>query len=232
MLQKIRTFLENNKIFFEIFSSVILGIMGVIISISAIKVTQYQNTLAERELLPIMEIKEYLEKDEENSYLESIIQISNVGGALYGFQSDTICILNINYLTEDLKKGTIKKELDGYYYYGRSTQASTGILKTIGGYNNYYNLSDLELEIMGQKYKEYGIYSLEIEIETYLRIEYYDVLDKKHTEYYRLADSTEKIEEQEGKGFFQEYRNSSDLFKLGTYHLEKILEYVEENIEK
>ena len=41
MVQKARTFLENNKIFFEIFSNVILGIMGIIISISAIRLTKY-----------------------------------------------------------------------------------------------------------------------------------------------------------------------------------------------
>ena len=230
MVQKARTFLENNKIFFEIFSNVILGIMGIIISISAIRLTKYQNILTERELLPVMEIREYLEENEENLYLEENIQISNVGGALYGFQTDMACVLNINYITEGLEKGTIKKELDGYYYYSRNTQAATGILEIIGGYNNNYNFSNLQLEIMEGKYKEYGISFLEIKIESYLKIEYYDVLDNKHTEYYKLADSTEKIEEQEGNDIFQEYRNSLDIFKLGADHLEKILEYVKEDI--
>lgn len=231
MLEKIKEFLNKYKIFTEVFSNIFLGIMGMVISINAINVAKYQNILVKRELLPVLEIIEYQSPNEEDIYNETLIQISNIGGALYGLKTDRMCFLNIEYQTEDGREGKTKKEIIGYYSYSKSTNRANGLLQTISGYNNWNKYINIKNSITDEKLKVYGIKFLNIRIEKYLKLQYYDVFNEKHIDYYKIEHDLERIEDTEYESV-KDYAQSSDCFDIDMDSSEKILEMVSYEINK
>ena len=147
------------------------------------------------------------------------------GGALHGFSENHISVLEIKYTTKDYEERTIKRKLDGYYHYGFRTQSSTGLLKKISGLNNSRNLSNLEQDVIRLEYGEYGLVNISIGVQAYLKIEYYDVFNKNHIEYYKLGHVYESTGTKETEKIFEEYKDL-DWLVLENLNANEILEEV------
>ena len=55
-MQRIRTWLEINKVFFETFAAVLLRVMALVVSCQANRIANYQTELMEAEYQPVFDI--------------------------------------------------------------------------------------------------------------------------------------------------------------------------------
>lgn len=227
--KQFKEFLIYNKIVFEVFSYIVVGIMGVILSAVAINIAYQQNKLTERSMIPFIEIIKRQEKTEETGiYDNNIIIVSNIGEPLYEFDSKVLSLINICYLRDGEwgEPHKIQKILNGYYFYTISTQASTGVLCEHRGYKNNTNYVNLEKSLREQSFEEYGIEVIFAELEIYMRVEYFDVMEKNHVEYYLMTTNRRKMNKKEGEEVFSRFNNKWEYFTIDTQDWTDILSIV------
>ena len=238
MLEKIKCFFEKYKIFFEIFEILILGIAGLIVAINSNIITNYQTKIAEKELMPILEIIEETKRNNEGYVSEHIIEISNIGASLREFTEEFKSILTINYTTYDGKEGNTDMIID--YYYGiYCNNHSTGLLRTITGIdNNSKYFEKIRKPLLNNNYIDYGLLgSPSASIKTYIKVEYYDLLNNKHTEYYCVDTfETKKIKEEDYREKLQKFDNKDynelDYFYIDHDDYTKIMKKISQELNR
>lgn len=216
-----KAFLERNKIFFEIFTSVLLGIMAIIVSYQAnliseaqLKVANESQQISERQYLPEIEAK--LQRMDSTSGKERYkLVISNIGESMYEFQSYEIAYLSIRELqilyknevpTPDSHLKVAMIPLTNYFPNVRYViNYDKGVINTLEIDSN--NTTTLLSKHLAQKYKNTKK-SIDIRIESFIRVNYKDKFGSEHTNYFRFGMFGESIAIDNEKGIrtFSEYR--------------------------
>ncbi|MDK8193971.1 hypothetical protein QP794_28210 [Paenibacillus sp. UMB7766-LJ446] len=218
--ESFRKGLERNKIFFEVLVTLSLSTMALFVSCQANTIASNQTAIAEAENMPVFEIKStQVYDDDRKEYTEHKVKIANEGGPIYGFDSDVVTFLNIDYL--DNKDGYINKNirvpLRGYFTASLVTSKVKGELATVQGYLNNNKLFDLTQEILNGPDAEEKF--IDIEIQVYVKIRYEDFLHRYNEEYYYVPYlQTQKLSQSEGENIFKEH--SEALLSKGVEFLD------------
>lgn len=180
----LRLFLERNKIFFEVFSYLIIGIAGIYFSFTQWKTNQQQIEMQTSELQPIFRITFTLYKDTlSNVYNTEIFEIYNDGKPLKSFDYDIQTFYKIDYISQ---KKNINKSFSipivGFYFAQFPLHNSTGLLLRGFLKNNNSDFKRVYDECMNQStdsdFYNVSHYSL-------FKIDYIDLTDTKHTLYFK-----------------------------------------------
>lgn len=141
-----KDFLEKNKIYFELTSSIMFGLAALFISLASYNISKEQLNTSKLNNNPHFYIETELHKDEKTKmYTDRIQKIYNAGAPVYNLNINKYEFIEVKYFGEQQK--TIFVPVNGYYPSQFPTHSPTGLLSTFMGYNNnsimgeLYNLS-------------------------------------------------------------------------------------------
>ncbi|MDR3413318.1 MAG: hypothetical protein P4L87_20590 [Formivibrio sp.] len=215
-----KNFLIENKIFFEIFTSILLGVMAIVVSVQANLIAKAQLALADESknltmLQHLPEIKAKFEYvDSEKRWRKERLVISNVGDEMHEFSSYEIAFVSLKELqllhknqepdpSMHLKKARIP--LAEYFpNVSFGVNQDKGVICTMDVDNT--NLLDKNLGEFENLYLTNNK-SMNSNIERFLRVGYKDKFRKKHVEYLKFGPAGESIPMniEEGVEVFKEY---------------------------
>lgn len=180
-LIKLRNFLNRNKIFFDIFSSILLSIMALIVSIVSCQINNRQLKNEELINMPRFKISKKQFTYETNNDSEKLT-IENVGGYASNYIIDKKVFLSCKYYPLNGEENRqIYLPIDDVLDTSIPYNNYTGIIKesysitTIKNFNKLYQQS---LNI------EKG--NLEIELLYYIVISYVDFRNQQHVNYFKV----------------------------------------------
>jgi len=187
-LNKTKLFLENNKIYFNVFSNVFLGIAAIIVSIITVVETKKQTDIQNIMLLPQFTLSAVNEKsgNYEDKYDNENVYIINNGGFFRDFDLKIVTVLNIykQEKTPPFNKKEKQVIIRGYYVGNAHNSQSIISPVTVRGYENNLKFANMTSEYR-EKLGELGYYG-DIYLNRFARITYTDLANKKHIEYYKF----------------------------------------------
>lgn len=186
--------------------------------------------------MPIFEIiasQSLDEQGESQFYSNNNIEISNEGGPVHDFQSSVANFIEITYL--DPEKGyaqrVIRYPLNGYFGASFLSGSSKGTLVTLAGYKN--NLKIFQLSKSLSEYSEKTDISANLEVKTYLKLNYKDFLNREHEEYYFVPHiGTKKLSVSEGVEIFKEFNETplSSVQTLGRLNIDTLITLINQDM--
>jgi len=181
---KLRSWLERNKIFFEVFSYLVIGLAGIYFSISQLKVNQRQIEIQRSEIQPIFKISFTLHEDTlSNVYNTEVFEIYNEGKPLKSFNYNIQTFYKIDYISQ--KKGINKSffiPISGFYWAQFPSHNSTGLLTSGFLKNNNSELKRIYDECLNQS-KDNEFYN--VSKFSLITIDYKDLNDTDHRLYFK-----------------------------------------------
>lgn len=176
--ESIRRWLERNKIFFEVFASVVLGAMAVIVSVASLRISSIQATLQRVQMSPAVTAEMQVVYDEErNSYTGEVLTVTNNGSPLSEFRATLSSMYEVSRDSADGKSSVIVPV--GYLCCSFGTGAVTGLLMTYRQSNNNGQAARIEGELReattSLRSVYYGLRLLHV-----LDVSYKDLLGESH----------------------------------------------------
>lgn len=215
-LRKLRSILERNQIFIQFFGDIILGIFAIYIAIKANSIYNNQTEISLKANMPQIQIF----TQTPYSYSEELV-ISNQGGRLSEFESSKVTFYRVKYLKENK---ILEKDLPiiGYYDGEIITNSTTGILTTYTGYENEKKYLDYFDKVINY-YEDKDNKIIDLNLVSYIKVNYKDFLNKNHDEYYMICKSTaQNIDNKEGRKKFDNYYSSKNKININTQSISDI----------
>lgn len=215
-----RHWLDRNKIIFETVAATLLSVMAMVVSIAqtltASRQTQllaFQTQLAEANALPQFELAIHQKlNDETGKYDDDYLVVSNQGGPIHEFLARDAYFLKISVANmKQLGRGNRKAEVpvNGYFTASFPTLASTGVLLTMTGNHNNAAFGTLfRGALKAGDDNKWG--SAMIEETHVVRLNYRDLLDREHEDYYQVEPVTGgwRLPDNDGKAMFERWRTA------------------------
>lgn len=151
-ISQMRAWLERNKVFFEIFSSSLLGVAAIAVGWASYLVSQSQLRVSEIATEPHFYIETMLYRDAQSkSYNESEMRLFNTGAPVHNIVADVKSFIKVNLLAEGVDP--IYVPVIGYYFAQFPNHKPKGLVATFkGSKNNYYasrlNFATLNPDVM------------------------------------------------------------------------------------
>ncbi len=200
VVERFRSSLEVNKVFFELIVAGLLSFMAVFVSVQANRIAELQTNIMKAENLPRLEIRKTQEyNDELNIYDNNIWMFFNRGGGLYNFKTNDFSLFQF-YSNSYFDTLTIP-----IYAYlnmrGTLSGEGQGLIYQIDNNHNGQKSFSLRDSLAG-----YGFFDLL----TFTEISYQDFLGENHLEYYQLEPSIRSITEQDWMRYKKKYEEGLD----------------------
>ena len=211
-------FIDRHKniieIVFRVIEIFIIGGFGIYITAKANSITTLQLRLSEAESRPLLTVREEQDKNENGFYDTNKIVISNESGYMTNYHSDTISFLHITTnLYGDYQE--IDIPVIGFWTINAFSGNMIGIIESKWEYKNNEKLLALMNKVRSIVDSDYGsMYFYNIELRTYLKITYKDILEKSQTMTYEVKpiygtfriEETEYQENKERYALLEEFR--------------------------
>ena len=126
-----KQWLNDNKVYFEVGSTLVFGIASVLVAVAANNVSQSQLEIAKIQLEPHIYVSEKYLLDISGVATETFLEINNAGAPIYGFTVDTKTFYTVATNSE-----TFWVPVNGYYYATFKLDAVDGKLAEVRGANN------------------------------------------------------------------------------------------------
>ena len=126
-----KQWLNENKIYFEIGSTLVFGLASVFVAVAANNVSQNQLEIAKIQLEPLIFVSEKYLTNETGIATETFLEVNNAGAPIYGFSVDTRTFYTVSTNSE-----TVWIPVNGYYYATFELDAVDGELAEVRGENN------------------------------------------------------------------------------------------------
>ena len=209
---KVKAFLQRNKILFDIFSSILLSSMALIVSINSCQISKQQSINEERLNIPLIKVSSEQFSNKETNDSEKIT-IENVGGYAYNYKIQKKVFLSCEY---NPLNGEATKQI--YLPIDDILDTSSQTNNYIGPIKYYYTISTMKyFHDLYQKTIEVEKGYLHIRLLKYIMISYNDFKDQTHKELFSIDGVFQgcKIEETD---------DINKLFSLQypTYRISKI----------
>jgi len=220
-----KSFLEENKIYFDTAAAVLLAFMAIIISYQANSIARAQLTVADnsQKLAMLQHLPEIKAEIQYIGSMDGVRQdrlvISNVGSDMYEFRSDEIAFISLRELqllhrnqkpVENMHLQKARIPLTDYFPFTRfGVNQDKGVISMLNINNNGVLNSELSKfeKLYFTKDK-----SMASNIERYLMVGYKDKFGKKHIKYFKFGPAGESIpmDEKLGVNVFLEFKTKSE----------------------
>jgi len=190
-IKRFRKFLENNKIFFEVFVSATLSFMAVFVSFKANSIANTQTRIMEQENMPQLEIRMTQDYNQElKIYDNNNWLVFNRGGKIIDFETAECTFFKFYY---GQNQDSIVIPIYGYFNMrGILSGESEGLIYQVD--NNHNGKMEIALR---DSLLNYGYF----EMTSYIEITYSDIFDKKHSDYFQIAPGIASISKDQWKVF-------------------------------
>lgn len=198
---KIHAFLERHKIIFEVFAAICLGAASIWVGWLQTGIAEKQNQISERQVQPVFFIATQQKWDKERSVFgENELLIHNFGGPARELRCEVGVYLNatifaeINASPEEVAIPVLNYLNNRY----RTQNDAVGLLIKVSSHENNYKISNLQKELSEIANDSGFIFSEYITV--FVRLEYIDLLDQKHIDYYQVeaVHGGRRISDEEG----------------------------------
>jgi hypothetical protein len=208
-IEMVRRWLKLNKVFFETIAATCLAAAAIIVAgvqadIAAHqgRISEKQNTLidkqnglvdiqariTEAQAMPTFDIKIVQELNQATGRAdEYILTMDNSGGPIHELDSRAVYIVNISSASPGppIKEASLQYYVDDYYAARAMTALSKGHLVTFLGHNNNLGFVTFSAALRSAAKLNGWLYA-NTEENTFLHIEYKDILNRVHVEYYQV----------------------------------------------
>jgi hypothetical protein len=219
-IKKIRDFLNNYRVFFELIVATLLSIMAIIVSINSNRIANAQTDIMKKENMPQFEIRMTQDYNEQlRIYDNNVWMFFNRGGRLSDFDTKEYSFFKFTYHPHfDILSLPLYNYLN---MRGVLTGESEGLIYHVD--NNHFGARFLELR---DSLSNFGYF----EIETYISITYVDIFDEKRQEYFQVNPSIKKIDLHEWNIIENNYKNAKKYYDLPLLNTKNIIEMINGNI--
>lgn len=201
---------NGSKIKWELIATLVISVSSVFVAIKANTISNIQAEIARNTALPVIEVTERVEDAEGFEWdKHSVIEIKNLSGKMNNYQSEVISFLHSGYFNKTSQSyETVDVPMMGYYFFGIKERTTSGVVEKKYTADNFSRFLDLRQSAQLYNDEKDSIVDLNIQIVTYLRIRYLDLLSQEQEEYY-LVNSTvaSLIDSAEGREVFSKYNN-------------------------
>ncbi|MCI5095721.1 MAG: hypothetical protein MRY77_05360 [Rhodobacteraceae bacterium] len=136
-----KQWLNDNKIYFEIGSTLVFGIASVLVAVAANNVSQNQLEVAKIQLAPLIFVSEKYFRDEAGVATETYLEVKNAGAPIYGFSVATRTFYIVS-----TSSGEFWVPVNGYYSVIFELDAVEETLAEVRGTNNNFVFSETYLQ--------------------------------------------------------------------------------------
>jgi hypothetical protein len=213
-MERLRSFLRQNKIFFETVAALALSLMAVVVGVAQYKTMSQQTSLiglqtriAEAQALPQFEIaiKQKLNVDTAK-FDDNYLVVENHGGPVHRFDSEPAYFLKVTVVTQSNSMGKVEIPVNGYFLSQAVSSSGTGVLTTImGNHNNasFINLNHQISEAALARGWPVGF----VEERILVTLSYFDLLDRPHKDYYEVptVGGGWRLSDPDGEAAFKEW---------------------------
>src|SRR5690606_4330992 len=206
-LKNTRKWLQKHEVFFTTFCAFILSVMGIIVSIRYLNISELQSKMEYHDKIPEFNIqREYLINSRTEKYDEVILEVYKKSGKTKNITIDIIVFCNIE--TTDDKNNTNIKSFNLYHYYDTyfKTGNSEGKIQTAYAYENNKRYIEFENEIYNKLKAQYLF--VDIKLITVVKVSYLNFLNEEMIEYYKVDGLKEEWVTNKGEDFFIEHNNN------------------------
>lgn len=211
-ITKFREWLETNKVFFEVFSWIILGIMGIIVSMASLQVSRLQADLQRAQVTPSFNIQFKQAYDTEKQlYTDNVLTIANSGYSLSEFSSKVTSLYEV---TRRTRSGVSTAYFPVVYLCCEfATQDSSGTLATYRQPNNNVDEIRIDREVRAMNNTKPDSPTYSVRLVNLLSLFYMDALGEKHTRRFLawLNQGAQKIDEIEAQKWLTFYSQSNPM---------------------
>lgn len=190
----------------EIIITLIIGVVGLFVSCKTYEISELQAQIARSSSLPNIVLDEkYKIEEGTQRYNDTIIEISNLDGRLNNYHSEIVTFMECQYIDENNNFYCVDVPIENYYILGTRSGTNTGIIEIRETGGNFSKIELLKNEIFEFNKKETGE-SLTIELKSFTKISYINLLNEEETLYYESdVFETKKISTSEGEKKFEIY---------------------------
>lgn len=212
-----KSFLERNKIYFEIVSSMMFGGAALFISLASFNTSKEQLAISEITTKPHFYVETVLYKDPKSKmYNDSEMRIYNVGAAVYNISVNSREFIEVNFFGEHSRKVILP--ISGYYFAQFDNYTPTGLLTTLKGPNNNLVMSKLDFDSLEYS-KKNTIKYFEFQLKILVSISYTNRKNTKTTEYFL---DKKQVPYSQISSYIKKY-NKTPLLELHSATVESIL---------
>jgi len=190
-----KDFLKNNKIYFEILSSVMFGGGAILISFAAYNLSKEQVEISKISNRPHFYIEVALRKDPDTKfYNDSEQYIYNSGAPVHNLSIDSNEFIEVEFFGNNPRKEILP--ISGYYFGQFRNHSPVGLLTTFKGPGNNAAMSALDFASL-EYTKSHDEY-FELHLKVLVSISYTDFdgtdktdyfLNRQHVSYNTVSDS-------------------------------------------
>ena len=197
--------------FFRLIEICVIGFVSIFVAIKANSIAALQLKLSEAESRPLLTVREEQVTNKEGFYDTNQIVIKNESGYMSNYHSETLSFLHV---TTNIS-GSYQEILipvTGFWTISALSGNMIGTVETKWEYKNNERLFSLMNEVRSIVDSDYGsLYFCNIELETYLKIIYKDILENNQAVTYEIMPiyNTNRIEESE----YQEKQEKYELLE-------------------
>lgn len=196
-----KSFLERNKIYFEIFTSLLFGLAALFVSLASYRISNQQLALNSQAQQPHFSVQtSYIFNPGTQKYDETQLYVNNVSGFAYNIHCQVYSFIALT-LSVDGKRETSLVPLIGYYPVSHRTDSSVGTLFVFSGGANNARYIGLENSLRNEPLPVNKSF-VESKLENLVTIDYLDTTNVKHTSYFLDGEA---IEEDEAKKKLEDY---------------------------
>lgn len=200
---------ENfDKSRWEILITIIISCTSIFIAIKANDISKMQSLIAKNSALPTIEVHEKISSEESLLGNESsIIEVFNLSGKMSNYQSKAITFLECEYVNpKSFVYESCSVPIFSYYFTSVKTGSLQGLIEFKDSVGNYSTLKKLNDEVFAFNKQNDNQEIINVKLQTYLRIRYWDLLDQEQIRYYKTNRwQTELIKPELGKYQFDQY---------------------------
>lgn len=178
-----KEWLEEKRIYFDLFPSVLISLAALFISISSYNISRQQLQINDIQLNPHFHVEtQYILDPKDGKYNEIVMSVYNSGAPINNADFSVSSFIVIDY-----EKNLVRKKLvvpiTGYYTVMFNNQRPLGEFVSFKGHLNNKNFYKLNNEFLVEKVREkYGFVNLEVE--NIITINYSDRKGEKKEAYF------------------------------------------------
>src|ERR1051325_1993928 len=131
-----KQFLERNKIYFEVFASLLFGAAALFVSLASYHISNQQLALNSQASQPHFSVQTtYIRNDATGKDDDTQLFVSSFSGFAYNLHCQVYSFLDVGLFTDGKRKDTLIPVI-GYYPVSQHTGASVGTLFVFSGNHN------------------------------------------------------------------------------------------------
>ena len=201
LFTRFRSFLQRNKIFFEVILASLLSFMAIFVSIKTNSIAEHQTKIMEYENTPQLEIRKHQEFNQELNTYNDIWLIFNRNSKVSNFDIEENYSF-IRFESRSAKNDSILIPIAQYVNTkGMLTGESEGLIYQFDNSHNSVYEFTLRNELINIGY---------LEIESYIKSTYKDVMQQKEEKYYKIAPDIKEIDKEEWNKIKEEFLTNLD----------------------